>query len=77
MDGVNGNQYNLIVLIVAKCNVNDLDFVINNNGYLVLIVAKCNVNKGMFELLEPNDLVLIVAKCNVNFLSVFQLCKFH
>ena len=35
----------IMVLIVAKCNVNELEKVKQGLGGVVLIVAKCNVNQ--------------------------------
>ena len=54
------------VLIVAECNVNELEKVKQGLGGVVLIVAECNVNrvKVMERILD--FLVLIVAECNVN-----------
>ena len=34
----------MLVLIVAKCNVNVFNVIVLNEKYIVLIVAKCNVN---------------------------------
>ena len=55
-----------LVLIAAKCNVN------NNQMYKlmldgqVLIAAKCNVNPFSFIQNHLENKVLIAAKCNVN-----------
>ena len=54
------------VLIVAKCNVNYVNDVINAEDEFVLIVAKCNVNDFSSGISNPPFNVLIVAKCNVN-----------
>ena len=56
----------VVVLIVAKCNVNLFIIAYASSVAPVLIVAKCNVN-GCIRLLFPrSSSVLIVAKCNVN-----------
>ena len=55
-----------VVLIVAKCNVNDFSSGISNPPFNVLIVAKCNVNQKGLKRYEARKKVLIVAKCNVN-----------
>ena len=55
-----------LVLIVAKCNVNEQDPGDAEGVGKVLIVAKCNVNSNVRELLKECEGVLIVAKCNVN-----------
>ena len=56
----------LVVLIVAKCNVNISKKFIDIQHPKVLIVAKCNVNKRNSPYIILSGLVLIVAKCNVN-----------
>ena len=56
----------LVVLIVAKCNVNVHIVDYENEEETVLIVAKCNVN-FIFSFNSCDIFsVLIVAKCNVN-----------
>ena len=55
-----------LVLIVAKCNVNEKSEEEIRNEAKVLIAAKCNVNVSAFTVLLGRDRVLIVAKCNVN-----------
>ena len=43
-----------IVLIVAKCNVNDSGHPLGNTEKNVLIVAKCNVNEKLFIIILLN-----------------------
>ena len=59
----------LLVLIVAKCIVNEevAEFIADTT--VVLIVAKCIVNLGSRFNLDELNYVLIVAKCIVNSLS--------
>ena len=55
-----------MVLIVAKCIVNNSDYQKFKKEQEVLIVAKCIVNQKIL-FFECNDIdVLIVAKCIVN-----------
>ena len=55
-----------MVLIVAKCNVNQCSSSGCLEETLVLIVAKCNVNPRLRPTVDRLIDVLIVAKCNVN-----------
>ena len=55
-----------IVLIVAKCIVNETVNKAQNEAFEVLIVAKCIVNSGFLLHLVKKMSVLIVAKCIVN-----------
>ena len=55
-----------MVLIVAKCIVNEENFQLNSQMTAVLIVAKCIVNIFLTRSRIVDLLVLIVAKCIVN-----------
>ena len=55
-----------IVLIVAKCIVNDASAWLSCVIAPVLIVAKCIVNSAFHIFLNHTAVVLIVAKCIVN-----------
>ena len=56
----------VIVLIVAKCIVNIIQFYFIQGIKYVLIVAKCIVNELENMLYDCDYKVLIVAKCIVN-----------
>ena len=60
-------RFNRIVLIVAKCIVNKVEFLLDVQKVLVLIVAKCIVNFRSSSSELFSFVVLIVAKCIVNF----------
>ena len=56
----------LLVLIVAECNVNIKIIHFSLSVSSVLIVAECNVNSISFTNVILLIIVLIVAECNVN-----------
>ena len=56
----------VLVLIVAKCIVNNYQKVENITESNVLIVAKCIVNHDFMIVQGLRTAVLIVAKCIVN-----------
>ena len=58
-----------LVLIVAKCIVNWLDYVGQLKSQEVLIVAKCIVNHAHLIEYGHRMVVLIVAKCIVNIID--------
>ena len=63
-----------MVLIVAKCIVNDENAQLIVGIYEVLIVAKCIVNLSQVDLNEIAGAVLIVAKCIVNIKKITKTC---
>ena len=62
-------HHKTVVLIVAKCIVNNLFFKKLVVVVFVLIVAKCIVNADFRKLVSSAYAVLIVAKCIVNLID--------
>ena len=55
-----------MILIVAECNVNELNVNEEKDIKFILIVAECNVNPVPCQSLHILSMILIVAECNVN-----------
>ena len=55
-----------MILIVAECNVNELNVNEEKDIKFILIVAECNVNWLFVSHLFHLPVILIVAECNVN-----------